>query len=193
MVSGGALTQAAAEEQRQHSVSPVRQAPSPQTFTTTSPVQSLTPAGHQLYGQQYNPPGLNSTGSIRQYNPPGLQGSPNPNTQHPEMAMPGGLGAAGGAARLRARPVRAHRRQKITKAAERFREASMAVGPAMFFAWAPMSGLHGGRVVMTEMGAKPEPSDLQPKLPQSADERTRSRGRVTASWSVAFPATTMIA
>jgi hypothetical protein len=98
------LTQAAAEERRQHSVSPVRQAPPPQTFTTTSPVQSLTPAGHQLYGQQYNPPGLNSTGSIRQYNPPGLQGSPNPNTQHPEMAMPGGLGAAGGAAASQSAP-----------------------------------------------------------------------------------------
>ena len=88
------LTRATAEEQHQRSVSPVRQAPQPQTFTRTAPVQSVPPAGHQLYGQQYNPPGLNSTTSIRQYNPPGLQGSPNPNS--PTMALPPGIGSTGG-------------------------------------------------------------------------------------------------
>jgi len=88
------LTRAAAEEQHQRSVSPVRQAPQPHIFTTTAPVQSVPPAGHQLYGQQYNPPGLNSTTSIRQYNPPGLQGSPNPNS--PTMALPSGVGSSGG-------------------------------------------------------------------------------------------------
>src|SRR2546423_6027456 len=88
------LTRAAAEEQRQRSVSPVRQAPPPQIFTTTAPVQSVLPANHQMYGQQYNPPGLNSTSSIRQYNPPGLQGSPNPNS--PTMALPSGVGSSGG-------------------------------------------------------------------------------------------------
>jgi len=88
------LTRAAAEEQRQRSVSPVRQAPQPQIFTTTAPVQSVLPANHQMYGQQYNPPGLNSTSSIRQYNPPGLQGSPNPNS--PTMALPSGVGSSGG-------------------------------------------------------------------------------------------------
>jgi hypothetical protein len=88
------LTRATAEEQRQRSVSPVRQAPQPQTFTTTAPAQSVPLAGHQLYGQQYNPPGLNSTTSIRQYNPPGLQGSPNSNI--PTMALPSGIGSSGG-------------------------------------------------------------------------------------------------
>ena len=88
------LTRAAAEEQLQRSVSPVRQAPPPQIFTTTAPVQSVLPANHQMYGQQYNPPGLNSTSSIRQYNPPGLQGSPNPNS--PTMALPSGVGSSGG-------------------------------------------------------------------------------------------------
>ena len=99
------LTRAAAEEQSQRSVSPVRQPAPPPTFRTTSPVQRVAPAGHQLYGQQYNPPGLNSTSSFRQYNPPGLnspsaapgtsglQGTPNPN--RPTMAMPGGLANAG--------------------------------------------------------------------------------------------------
>jgi len=88
------LTRAAAEEQRQRSVSPVRQPAPPPTFRTTSPVQRVAPAGHQLYGQQYNPPGLNSTSSFRQYNPPGLQGSPNPNS--PTMALPSGVGSSGG-------------------------------------------------------------------------------------------------
>jgi len=88
------LTRATAEEQHQRSVAPVRQAPQPQTFTRTAPVQSVPPAGHQLYGQQYNPPGLNSPTSIRQYNPPGLQGSPNPNS--PTMALPPGIGSTGG-------------------------------------------------------------------------------------------------
>jgi len=87
------LTRAAAEEQRQRSVSPVRQAAPPQTFRSTVPVQSVPPTGQQLYGQQYNPPGLNSTSSIRQYTPPGLQGSPNPNS--PTMALPSGLGSTG--------------------------------------------------------------------------------------------------
>src|ERR1051326_9030023 len=86
------LTRAAAEEQHQRSVSPVRQAPQPH-FTTTAPVQSVPPACHQRYGQQFNPPGLNSTTSIRQYNPPGLQGSPNPNS--PTMALPPGIGSTG--------------------------------------------------------------------------------------------------
>jgi hypothetical protein len=74
------LTRATAEEQRQRSVSPVRQAPQPQTFTRTAPMLSVPPAGHQLYGQQYNPPGL--------------QGSPNPNS--PTMALPSGIGSSGG-------------------------------------------------------------------------------------------------
>src|SRR6476659_1792314 len=73
------LTRAAAEEQSQRSVSPVRQPAPPPTFRTTSPVQRVAPAGHQLYGQQYNPPGL--------------QGSPNPNS--PTMALPSGVGSSG--------------------------------------------------------------------------------------------------
>lgn len=89
------LTRTAAEEQRQRSVSPVRQAAPPQTFGTMSPVQSAPLAGHQLYGQQYNPPGLSSASGTHpiQNNPPGLQGAPNPNS--PTMALPAGVGSAG--------------------------------------------------------------------------------------------------
>jgi hypothetical protein len=55
--------------------------------------------------QQYHPAGLNASGVSAgsgthpiQTNPPGL------NTQHPEMAMPGGIGAAGGAATSQGAP-----------------------------------------------------------------------------------------
>jgi len=83
-----------------------------QTYRSMPPVQ--TPASTALPSSwQYSPSAPNGAMRIEQYNPPGLNSSgvsasagthpiqtnpPGLNTPHPEMAMPGGLGAAGSAA-----------------------------------------------------------------------------------------------
>lgn len=105
-------------EERRSNASLRQTVPPTQTYRSVPPVQ--TPASTALPGswqynssapnggmriEQYNPLGLNASGVSTasgthpiQTNPPGL------NTQHPEMAMPGGLGATGGAAASQSAP-----------------------------------------------------------------------------------------
>jgi hypothetical protein len=103
-----------------HANSQSRQTAPPVTQTYRSVPAGQTPASTALPGSwQYNSSVPNGTMRIQQYNPSGLNASgvsagsgthpiqtnpPGLNTQHPEMAMPGGLGAAGGAAASQGAP-----------------------------------------------------------------------------------------